>query len=391
MRLEVIPAMKGDCLLIHHETQQQPRLIIVDGGPGGVYTQSLKPRLEQLRQERISANVISDRDPLFIDLVVVSHVDDDHINGIIALFEDIAEGAPFQVGRLWHNSFDSLVAVARNGVAALTEAGTQVTASLSDAGIYFAADEHDDLEMVLSSIPQGHTLLSLARKLNVPVNPEFNGKAIEAAEGHTKLVDGLKVTFLGPMHDELADLRQKFAEWLAKKARGEASAEALLASLRDRSVANLSSIVILIEDESERWLLTGDARGDKMVKAADALNLLNADGALPLTIFKVPHHGSDRNNDLRTFQTFPATRYVFSGDGKHGNPERRTFEILAEARADVPITLELTYTPEAIDAERAKEWEKKRDGNRSLPPFDRALHGIEPVLQSVSSFTIDHP
>ena len=53
--------------------------------------------------------------PLVIDLVVVSHVDDDHIVGIIALFRELFEAAqagippPFEVRGLWHNSFDNIL------------------------------------------------------------------------------------------------------------------------------------------------------------------------------------------------------------------------------------------------------------------------------------------
>lgn len=110
MELEVLPAAKGDCLLLHHEENGHKRLILIDGGPAGVYKQSLKPRLLELRKERIAEGAIGKSDPLVIDLIIVSHIDDDHINGIEALFDDIAaQGGThkpdFRVDRLWHNSF----------------------------------------------------------------------------------------------------------------------------------------------------------------------------------------------------------------------------------------------------------------------------------------------
>lgn len=392
MRLEVVPAMKGDCLLLHHGTKADPKLILIDGGPGGVYAKSLKPRLDRIRQERISGGHIGENEPLFIDLVVVSHVDDDHINGIIALFEDIADAAPFTVGRLWHNSFDSLLDATGTPVTALTGPGdTLVTAGLVGMGKAVAPNGHDDLAMVLASIPQGHTLLGLAKKLGIPVNPEFQGRAIEAHGGTAMSMDGLRCTFLGPMREELEDLRKEFAKWLAKRKAGDGTADALLASLTDSSVPNLSSLVMLVEDGDESLLLTGDARGDKMVAAAKALNLLNANGELPVDTFKVPHHGSDRNNDKATFATFPAQRYVFSGDGKHGNPERDTFEELVRARDEVRITVELTYPPHEIDAERSADWKKKRKRNDRLPEFDQSLHGIEPILVANPTLIVEHP
>ena len=48
--VEVIRARKGDCLLLHYGTKEQPRLGLIDGGPAGVYELFLKPRLKALQE-----------------------------------------------------------------------------------------------------------------------------------------------------------------------------------------------------------------------------------------------------------------------------------------------------------------------------------------------------
>jgi hypothetical protein len=50
--LDVIRARKGDCLILHYGTKADPRIILIDGGPRGVYSPHLKPRLEQIKQAR---------------------------------------------------------------------------------------------------------------------------------------------------------------------------------------------------------------------------------------------------------------------------------------------------------------------------------------------------
>ena len=67
------------------QRRQSPCLILVDGGPGGTYQDHLRPRLMELRDER----GLDHFTPLVIDLVIVSHVDDDHINGILDLFREM--------------------------------------------------------------------------------------------------------------------------------------------------------------------------------------------------------------------------------------------------------------------------------------------------------------
>ena len=75
--LEALDAGKGDALLLHFGTIATPELIVIDGGPSGVYRRVLKPRLEELRASR------GENDRLTIRLAMVSHIDDDHINGIL--------------------------------------------------------------------------------------------------------------------------------------------------------------------------------------------------------------------------------------------------------------------------------------------------------------------
>src|SRR4051812_10815212 len=51
------------------------------------------------------------RDPLPVDVVMVSHVDDDHIQGLLDLTKEQRgqPDLPLDVTSLWHNSFDDLL------------------------------------------------------------------------------------------------------------------------------------------------------------------------------------------------------------------------------------------------------------------------------------------
>ena len=82
--LQALKANEGDCLLLHWGSKANPRLAVIDGGPGNIFETSLSPRLEQIRVARGLAQ-------LAIDLVVVSHIDNDHITGIKKLFAKLAD------------------------------------------------------------------------------------------------------------------------------------------------------------------------------------------------------------------------------------------------------------------------------------------------------------
>lgn len=390
MELEALPAAKGDCLLLYREHNGKPYLIVIDGGPSGTYRQQLKPRLLDIREKRIARGLLADDQPLRIDLAIISHIDDDHINGVLALLEDIADkGAPFRVGRLWHNSFRSIVDAEIGQVGDPTPVEAATTASVSGAALGAMTGggrDRRDLAKILASVGQGYDVLGVAKKLGCPVNPDFNYKTIEATDGTAMSIDGLSIRVLGPRKTELDALRKDFKAWLAKP-KSNRSPASLLASMSDKSVANLSSIVLLVEGDGQKFLLTGDALGKKFMQSTADFGLLDEAGQLPVDLFKVPHHGSDRNNDVACFKMFPASRYVFSGNGEHGNPERATLDYLATARGTAPTTVQLTYTPAQIDQGRAGEWAK----HHKTMPFDVATQGIEPYLAGHPILTVQAP
>src|SRR5918994_726079 len=107
--LEALQAKHGDSLILHYGKPKSPKLIVIDGGPAGVYKGSLRPRLTELKESR------SPDAPLSIRMLMVSHLDDDHINGVLAFLNDLVENQqdgvelPFDVVTLWHNSFDDIV------------------------------------------------------------------------------------------------------------------------------------------------------------------------------------------------------------------------------------------------------------------------------------------
>jgi hypothetical protein len=404
MKLEVLPAQKGDCLMLHSDTEDGPGLILIDGGPAGVAEDTLLPRLEALRDER----GLGEGEPLVIDLVVVSHVDDDHINGIIDLFEAIKERRDarqppmFKVKELWHNSFDRILGNDETG--ALLDSGAQFGAastgemdSLIEDAPEGAATDH---AKILASVKQGDDLKRLAADLGIPVNGQFGGRLIRTAEGETvsRTVAGIEFVVVGPRQAELQQLQKEFDEWLKKQPFAERSPASLLSALDDESAANLSSIVLLARKDGKSILLTGDARSDKVLEGLADCGLCGPGGTLEVDVLKMPHHGSIRNlddeGDFLGRVTSP--NYVFSGNGEHSNPDRETFDLLFKTRPSAEITLYLTYTMAEIDPERHKIYDKERNKavkkGRTVPEWSHATNALSAILTSPPAGTtvIEH-
>ena len=373
--LDVRRARKGDCLLLHYGTKTKPRLMLIDGGPSDVYKPHLEPRIQEIRKKR----KLDDVDSLTVDHMMVSHVDDDHIRGLIDLTgeeivrQDAHEPLLLNVLNLWHNSFDAVINHTPDELtASLTKqfgAAATKGAGLDDAKVTAVEDKSKEEPevvrgtlQVLASIEQGFRLRGNAKKLGYGSNSEFGGALVMATKNNGAIdLDGsLKVTVVGPMQPELKKLHEKHQEWLKEMKKKGTPVESALAAYVDRSVPNLSSIVVLAEADGKRMLLTGDARGDKILKGLEFTGVVKKDGTLEVDLLKVPHHGSSNNLDDDFFERVVADHYVFSGNGEHGNPERESLEMLFKARGKDPFTVHLTYPIDEIDVERKKDWEKER-------------------------------
>jgi hypothetical protein len=98
----------------------------------------------------------------------------------------------------------------------------------------------------------------------------------------------------------------------------------------------------MAECDGRRMLLTGDARDDHILDGLRAAGLVDDGGAFHVELLKLPHHGSIRNMRPEFFACVTADHYVISADGRFGNPETESLQLIADSRADDDFTIHLT-------------------------------------------------
>lgn len=385
--LEALPAQHGDSLLLHYGSDDAPGLVMIDGGPSGTWEKSLKPRLKAIKDKR--------GDDFRIDLLMVSHIDDDHIVGVVnftgawVIATDDGAEWPFPVTQLWHNSFERISDSDPTKVTASVLASTDGAAELGDVDLDELDGDQKEARAaleVLASVAKGAKLRSDAKKLEIPKNIGFDG-LVRPGVGEIPypLDPDLTLHVVGPLTAQLDALRDEFAKELPP------GKPETLAAYVDESVPNLSSIVVLAAHKGKTMLLTGDARGDYVIKGLEDEGLLDAAGKLHVDLLKLQHHGSVRNTEDEFYERITADHYVVSADGRFGNPDRETFKLLIEARGkDADYTIYLTYPVAAIDAARKKEWEqdrlRKEEKKKTKPktkvpaPWDDASDNIAALL-----------
>ncbi|WP_323969235.1 ComEC/Rec2 family competence protein [Aeromonas veronii] len=291
-KISALPASYGDCLWIEYGTENDPCVILIDAGPSA--PKILKSRLEQLAAQGRS-----------LELVVVTHVDRDHIGGILNLLENDFYGA--EVRDLWFNGFRHLPS--------------------PDALEAFGEKQGEQLtKLILAKKIAWNAVLDNAGFMVTPeLCPEL------------KLPGGAKITLLSPDAEQLKALR---ANWV--KVCGEADlyadipaqamyfgkddveafgAETLdiptLAGLpfsEDSSEANGSSIAFIIEYDGKRVLLGADAYPSRMLKS---LEKIEGNPSYAFDLVKVPHHGSENNVSKEFVEALDCRRYLFSTNGSY--------------------------------------------------------------------------
>ena len=356
--LEVLRARHGDALLLHYGDAQQPRLTLIDGGPGATFGEALKPRLQALRRDGAA---------LAADLIVVSHLDDDHIGGLLGLTGDLLQDpnvAPWLTTKaIWCNTFGDLAGDA-DDVLAKTPAPSP-----------------DSAHVV--SVPQGRALVSQAEQLGWPVNKPFKPlvQAPDAGGARVPLDGSTELVVVSPRTDQIAGLRKEWIKQM-KRIKKKETSPAEVAEYLDKSPYNLSSIVVLARQGKHSMLLTGDGRGDHILAGLDAAGA-TTNGKLHVDILKVPHHGSIRDVDQDFFERITADHYVISANGRDGNPETQTLDMIVASRSDDAFTVHLTYAAGVGDLEqRLQSFVSAQQASRR--PFKVAIRQ-DPAL----SLTID--
>lgn len=337
--LEALDAGKGDALVLHWgPSRAEANVAVIDGGVSGIYRTRLGPRLAMLAET--------------VDLafVLVSHVDDDHIHGVIDLAQAMAKDSPppATIQHLWHNSFHSLLS--RQNLEALP-------ASLADK-LHKVARKLDGKApgdtVVAQSFGQGRTLAVKAGQLvndgllATEVNDAFGGLVVAGGDLD---VGGMRLRVLAPDKDMLQQLADA---WPDKDKDADARAQ----MVDDPRVENLSSIAVLVEFAKKSMLLTGDIRRDHLIAGVD--RLAGAGKKLRVSLLKLPHHGSSHSIDAELFERVVADHYVVSGNGEHGNPHPSVIQMLYDATAGRKVKLHVTNWPKdgaekPLDKKKAKE------------------------------------
>ncbi|MBY5518526.1 MBL fold metallo-hydrolase [Rhizobium leguminosarum] len=377
MKITLLPSEKGDCLLIEAGAIS----ILADGGMPGSYTSEVRGFLGKWAED-------TGKD---LDLVYVSHVDQDHIAGVLQLLEDTvqwrvfdhkhANGQPAtrppfkrppKVKRIWHNAFKTMVDESE-AIGSVLAARANTLSSSANLSLLRLADA---FRSVANSIPEAIKVSRriAADQLNIPLDGEF-GSLLAMVRGQEVIglapASNFAIRIIGPFEKDLQILRKYWKNWLVN-AGNAGSVDKLEAWLEDNSgpippgfgvsiddelgnrksvtEPNLASLMLLLEEPKvgggvTRVIMTGDGHSDDVLAGLTHHGRLVDGAGLHVDVLKLQHHGSEHNLDRAFAKRITADHYLICANGEHENPDLRVLEVLLDSRLGTPDNL--SANPEA--------------------------------------------
>ena len=355
MRITALPVAHGDAIWVEYGSGPDQHQLLIDGGPASTYG-AVQDWLAALPEAKRT-----------LDLLVVTHIDADHIDGAVILLRDLDQ-LGVTVNEVWFNGWQ------------------HINDESSPADVF--------------GPEQGEFLGALIQEGRLAWNASFGAAAAaipeQGALPRVELPGGAVLTLLTPQPRQLRRLRRNWQTVASDAGWAPGDPEAALARLEDRkdyepparidvfgadvfgtdnSVANGSSITFVLERGETRCLFAADAVPEVLTEGLRRFTEERGPDAARFDLVKVPHHGSAKNIDAELARRLVSSRFLISTSGaRYRHPDRAAIElILAETPPD---GRELYFN---YDSETTKPWAdaatQKELGYRAVYP-EQAAGGV---------------
>ena len=294
MNIKVIKAYHGDCIFISIPYCSTKKAnILIDGGPKQTYF-NLRSRPSQKGELQLLIEQLKCENE-HIDLLILTHVDDDHIGGLLAWFTDDFPDSEF-IKEVWIN--DEISISLDTDLNNTSENAASLLTILRDKGFNLRNNivvGMKDVEFlwgkikILAPTEKNHNVIAAEIKVNLNNT------------GSNKYENTIKNSLMSP--------------WIKNAISPE----------------NKASIAFLLEtNECEQILLLGDACIDTIMKSLLEFGYTKSN-PLRCKAVKLSHHGSKNNFTPEFTDVVQADSYIVSTNGKtHGFPNKEVIAWLID-------------------------------------------------------------
>lgn len=382
IQIKSYPAKNGDCFLISAGAIKKTH-ILIDCGYVDTYESFLKKDLMEIAQRNEKIN-----------LMIVTHIDSDHISGAIKFIDDNNRDRFIEIEEVWFNAYRHLQISKKNDIQLQELEESILEREIALGKSFFKRVNQDVVTKDEISAKQGSTLGALLLQGKYNWNSQFDGKAIMSNNNQSITINDFKINVLSPDEEKLNKLADIWIKELRKKKwnfninenelfddafefmqlmlEDESTTTVSEISKKnnrelikleeyiekeypvDESVNNGSSIAVLIEFNKIKLLFLADAHPGIILDNLKGIDEINFD------FVKVSHHGSVKNISNELIEILCSTRYLFSTNGvKHNHPDSETIIKLLAANSKFKKKLYFNYNTETSSKFENKELQDK--------------------------------
>lgn len=318
MTVKFLKSFNGDCIAISFEDEAgKARNILIDGGIAETY------RLDKDEKGKISYGELKHLiDKLraagqYIDLLILTHIDDDHIAGILKWFDNDPLAHEL-VKEVWFNS------------------GPLIAETLDQ-------DRNPELEHVIDPYKTRNTSVSEGVQFSAYIKEKNIWYQHLIRQGNTLERFGLTFQVLSP---DVPKLKKLLDNWkkkdpdlktAAKPGDYDKTLKEHLAADRyrqDTAYPNGSSIAFILTYGTKKFLFLGDSHPSVIIKGLKTFGYTSKN-PLDAALVKLAHHGSKGNTSLKMLQCINARDFVISSNGRtHQHPHKQLLARLINHQQD---------------------------------------------------------
>lgn len=322
--IRILKALHGDSFILNCVKGNQYGTVVVDGGP---YRDNYK--IVQILEEYES-----------IDLMVVTHYDDDHIGGLLAYIEKHKNDRPFPIKEIWVNCSQQ--------VPVTNTANISFTQAKKLSNLLFEINK--DLESKEFPTVAWESLILAGQKVQKPYADFF---VLSPEE------ESLNLNFFNYASEcgDIASHRSRQKSALTKSLQELSTLKKKIVNLKNKQeVINLSSIAFFVSCDNFSALMLGDSYPDTIIKTLQSNGYNNSDNKLRVSYTKIAHHGSANNTSNTLLDMLDCDTYIISTNGGNGvscHPDRETIgNITWHPNRDhnSPVNLVFNYPMDTIES-----------------------------------------
>ncbi len=287
--MKIIPhlAKYGDCIQLRWKNNGLYSNILIDGGPRSSFDQGL--------HSAISSIISLDES---VDLLIITHYDNDHIGGILELFSTMN---PTFIKQVWFNS----------------------KSVVKKTNLNRYEEKFEEISNINPSTILGTGEAKLLSK--ILIEKGFNWHDEPILSGHEIIINGLQILVLNPNLEDLIDLFPD-DEQTEVKVRNEDNKKSIkLLQTKpddlDSKLVHRSAMSFIFKYKSKQFLFLSDNTIDSVL---DALNK-RFEHDINFDLVKLSHHGSRKNISKDFIEKIKCSKFLISTNGQsYNHPDKET-------------------------------------------------------------------